>query len=117
MSSFVGDVEHKVVEEVKEVIDHEESDDDENEGDVDDCYEGISGHEMGVPSVDFIDVIPNSMCMYCHGRGKTRVLIHEIPYFREIVISSFRCDDCGYTDTEISFGGEIQIQGCKYLLR
>jgi zinc finger protein len=77
---------------------------------------GLSGEDLGLKGVGNIDVFEGSMCMTCEGSGKTRVMIHKIPYFREIIISSFRCDDCYDSNTEVSFGGEIQLQGCKYRL-
>lgn len=93
------------------------SDPNENHVDEEDEEEhGLTGKELGLEGVGNMDVFENSMCMYCHGTGKTRVLIHKVPYFREIVISSFRCDDCYDSNTEVGFGGEIQIQGCKYTL-
>jgi zinc finger protein len=70
-----------------------------------------------------------SLCMRCHeqvsrpvgrfslwnhsetltGRqGVTRILLTSIPYFKEIVVSSFRCEHCGHRDTEIQSAGEIQ---------
>lgn len=36
------------------------------------------------------------------------MLLTTIPYFKEIVVSSFRCDKCGHRDTEIQSAGEIQ---------
>jgi hypothetical protein len=41
-------------------------------------------------------------------QGVTRLLLTSIPYFKEIVVSSFRCDECGHRDTEIQSAGEIQ---------
>jgi len=49
-----------------------------------------------------------SLCMRCHENGTTRLLLTSIPYFKEIVVSSFSCDHCGYRDTEIQSAGEIQ---------
>lgn len=67
-----------------------------------------------------------SLCMRCHEQvgdsesrnmqfvlirdpqGTTRLLLTSIPYFKEIVVSSFRCDQCGHRDTEIQSAGEIQ---------
>ena len=66
-----------------------------------------------------------SLCMRCHEQvrrpnvpllrrvltvmqGVTRLLLTSIPYFKEIVISSFRCEHCGHRDTEIQSAGEIQ---------
>ena len=95
----------------------------------------VDGNEHNVGTVgnndvlDSVDVIPNSLCMNCGGSGTTRMLIHKIPYFREIIVASFACewspdddadadgDDvygCGYTNNEVTFGGEIQLQGCAY---
>lgn len=49
-----------------------------------------------------------SLCMRCHENGVTRFLLTTIPYFKEIVVSSFLCDHCGYRDTEVQPAGEIQ---------
>ena len=57
-----------------------------------------------------------SLCMNCMGNGTTRFMIHKIPYFRELVIASFECEHCGERNNEVTFGGEIQIQGCVYTL-
>lgn len=55
--------------------------------------------------------IMKSMCMHCGGTGTTRMLMHEIPYFRKLFIASFECDECGEYNNEVTFGGEIQLQG------
>ncbi|KAK4685358.1 zinc finger protein, partial [Tremellales sp. Uapishka_1] len=55
-----------------------------------------------------------SLCMRCHEQGVTRMLLTTIPYFKEIIVSSFRCDSCGYRDTEITSAGEIQPKACNY---
>lgn len=49
-----------------------------------------------------------SLCMRCHEQGVTRLLLTTIPYFKEIIVSSFHCDHCGFRDTEIQSAGEIQ---------
>jgi zinc finger protein len=38
----------------------------------------------------------------------TRMLLTSIPYFREVIIMSFRCEHCGNHNTEIQSAGEIQ---------
>ena len=68
------------------------------------------------PTALGMDIFHNSMCMYCHGTGTTKVLMHKIPYFRELVISSFQCDDCYHSNNEVSFGGEIQLLACRFEL-
>jgi zinc finger protein len=55
-----------------------------------------------------------SLCMSCGANGMTRLMLHKIPYFRELIIASFCCDECGERNNEVSFGGEIQPQGCVY---
>jgi len=72
--------------------------------------------DEGVDGVDGVDIIPNSLCVNCESSGETRLMIHKIPYFRELIIASFSCDECGYSNNEVTFGGEIQVQGCRYEL-
>uniref|UniRef100_A0A8B9JK64 Zinc finger protein ZPR1 n=1 Tax=Astyanax mexicanus TaxID=7994 RepID=A0A8B9JK64_ASTMX len=43
--------------------------------------------------------------------GSTRLLLTKIPFFREIIISSFTCPHCHWTNTEIQSAGRIQEQG------
>ena len=89
--------------------------------------------------LDAVDVIRNSLCVHCGGTGTTRLLIHKIPYFRELIIASFTCElspdeewtqeegiedngavqeaqGCGYTNNEVTFGGSIQPLGQTYEL-
>jgi zinc finger protein len=58
-----------------------------------------------------------SLCMNCHADGTTRLLLTRIPYFREIVIMSFSCPECGFQNNEIQAAGQIQPKGAKYALR
>lgn len=60
--------------------------------DADDQEEGIEG----------LDEIKDSMCMVCGGKGTTRMLTTKIPFFREIILSSFECDACHWTNNEAS---------------
>ena len=57
-----------------------------------------------------------SMCMRCGSTGVTRFMLHKIPYFRELILASFVCEECGERNNEVTFGGEIQLQGCVYNL-
>ena len=47
----------------------------------------------------------------------TRLLLTRIPYFREIVLSSFYCPHCSFKNTEISSAGQIQERGSKYVFK
>uniref|UniRef100_A0A7S2RY09 Zinc finger ZPR1-type domain-containing protein n=1 Tax=Rhizochromulina marina TaxID=1034831 RepID=A0A7S2RY09_9STRA len=64
-----------------------------------------------------LSIIPDSLCMRCGATGVTRMLNTKIPHFREIIICSFECDSCGWTNNEVTFGGEIQEKGCRFVLR
>ncbi|XP_039620045.1 zinc finger protein ZPR1 [Polypterus senegalus] len=57
-----------------------------------------------------------SLCMNCYQNGTTRLLLTKIPFFKEIIISSFTCDQCGWTNSEIQSAGKIQDQGVLYCL-
>lgn len=57
-----------------------------------------------------------SLCMNCYRNGTTRLLLTKIPFFREIIVSSFSCEHCGWNNTEIQSAGRIQDQGVRYTL-
>eukprot|EP01041_Mallomonas_annulata_P012141 gene12141-25479_t len=63
-----------------------------------------------------VDVM-ESMCMSCGDNGTTRLLLHKIPFFRELILASFSCEHCGYQNNEVTFGGSIQPKGCIYELK
>ncbi|NXK94521.1 ZPR1 protein, partial [Formicarius rufipectus] len=48
--------------------------------------------------------------------GVTRLLLTRIPFFKEIIVSSFSCDNCSWSNTEIQSAGRIQEQGVCYTL-
>ncbi|TIB30292.1 hypothetical protein E3P84_03421 [Wallemia ichthyophaga] len=52
-----------------------------------------------------------SLCMDCEKMGVTRMLLTMIPYFKEVVVMSFKCDHCGNINSEIQSAGEIQQRG------
>jgi zinc finger protein len=98
--------------EQQEVL-REEPEGGKEQGETQEQGEGEEGEEKK----EFEEVM-DSMCMQCGGTGVTRYMIHKIPYFRELVISSFDCNDeeCGEHNNEVTFGGEIQMQGCAFTL-
>ncbi|KAG8522192.1 Zinc finger protein ZPR1 [Galemys pyrenaicus] len=57
-----------------------------------------------------------SLCMNCYRNGMTRLLLTKIPFFKEIIVSSFSCEHCGWSNTEIQSAGRIQDQGVRYTL-
>ncbi|GKT56895.1 zinc finger protein ZPR1 [Colletotrichum tofieldiae] len=58
-----------------------------------------------------------SLCMNCGKNGNTRLLLTSIPYFREIIIMSFACEECGFANSEVQPAGSIQPKGTYYELR
>ncbi|KAF1981212.1 zinc finger protein-like protein zpr1 [Aulographum hederae CBS 113979] len=58
-----------------------------------------------------------SMCMNCHENGFTKFLLTRIPFFRQIIISSFYCEHCGFKNSEVQPAGEIQQRGVKYTFK
>ncbi|KAL8365764.1 hypothetical protein RB595_004511 [Gaeumannomyces hyphopodioides] len=58
-----------------------------------------------------------SLCMNCEQNGTTRLLLTRIPYFREIIIMSFHCDHCGFSNNEIQAAGSVQPRGSHIELR
>jgi zinc finger protein len=69
------------------------------EGTVSEVAQGVDYKEW-----NGIDIIP-SLCMSCGATGETRLMLHKIPYFRELVIASFHCEECGERNNEVTFGG------------
>jgi ZPR1 zinc-finger domain len=45
--------------------------------------------------------IKHSLCMQCGGEGTTRMLMTKIPFFREVIISSFECETCSWSNNEV----------------
>ena len=52
--------------------------------------------DSGVPS----DII-ESLCMECEENGETRFMYTKIPMFKEIILSSFSCEHCGFRNNEV----------------
>ncbi|CAN0389887.1 unnamed protein product, partial [Ectocarpus fasciculatus] len=80
--------------------------------------EAVGGGEDAEAGDEFAgaDEIKGSMCMVCGGDGTTRMLTAKIPFFREVILSSFECDDCHWRNNEVVFGGELQEKGCIFEL-
>ncbi|XP_062375184.1 zinc finger protein ZPR1 [Sardina pilchardus] len=66
---------------------------------------------------DMQPTIIESLCMNCYKDGSTRLLLTRIPFFKEIIISSFTCPHCNWSNTEIQSAGRIQEQGIQYALK
>lgn len=55
-----------------------------------------------------------SLCMNCEKNGTTRLLFIKIPFFREVILMSFECPECGYKSTEIQPGTALADTGISY---
>ncbi|XP_073966478.1 zinc finger protein Zpr1 [Choristoneura fumiferana] len=57
-----------------------------------------------------------SLCMNCHANGMTRLLLTRIPYYKNVVLMSFSCEECGYQNNEIQPGGAYAEFGVRWKL-
>ncbi len=55
-------------------------------------------------------------CYCCQAPGEMHTCLCTIPYLKEIIISCFKCDQCGYKTTEVKGGGGISEKGAKITL-
>ncbi|KAF8498742.1 zf-ZPR1-domain-containing protein [Russula emetica] len=58
-----------------------------------------------------------SLCMNCEEQGVTRLLLTSIPFFHEVIVMSFRCEHCGFSNNEIQSAGVIRPEGTIYTTR
>ena len=49
-------------------------------------------------------------------QGVTRLLLTKIPFYKDVIISSFNCNHCGYQNNEVQSGNEISDKGVRYQL-
>ncbi|XP_003740879.1 zinc finger protein ZPR1 [Galendromus occidentalis] len=54
-----------------------------------------------------------SLCLNCREQGETRLLLTKIPFYKEVVIMSFHCDHCGWSNNELQSASAIQERGQK----
>jgi len=58
-------------------------------------------------------IVLESLCIHCEKMGETRMLMTDIPFFKQIVIMSFSCPHCGYKNNEIQPAGQLEDFGVK----
>ncbi|KAI6149746.1 zf-ZPR1-domain-containing protein [Pisolithus tinctorius] len=58
-----------------------------------------------------------SLCMQCGEQGVTRMMLTSIPYFKEVIVMSFRCEHCGAANNEIQSASTIKPEGVLYTLK
>ena len=57
-----------------------------------------------------------SACMSCFSEGMTRLMLTKIPYFKEIIISSFSCENCHNFNSSVQPASSLAEKGIKYTL-
>jgi len=58
-----------------------------------------------------------SLCVNCEQNGMTTLLLTKIPFYKEVILMSFRCDQCGFSNCELQSGSKIQERGITYKVK
>jgi zinc finger protein len=58
-----------------------------------------------------------SLCLECGQNGTTRILLTEIPFFKQVVIMSFECNHCGNQNNELQPAQRIEEKGVRFVLK
>ncbi|KAL3286552.1 hypothetical protein HHI36_001055 [Cryptolaemus montrouzieri] len=58
-----------------------------------------------------------SLCMNCHANGITRLLLTKIPFYKDVIVMSFTCEECGFQNNEIQSGAPIAQKGIRFTLK
>lgn len=59
----------------------------------------------------------SAACPICHAITPTHMKIVNIPHFKDVIIMSTVCDQCGYKSNEVKTGGAIPAKGRKVTLK
>ncbi|KAH9004613.1 zf-ZPR1-domain-containing protein [Lactarius hatsudake] len=78
---------------------------------------GKDGDSTGVSDEERVVQEIESLCVNCEEQGTTRLLLTSIPYFHEVIVMSFRCEHCGFSNNEIQSAGVIRPEGAVYTAR
>ncbi len=54
-----------------------------------------------------------SLCVNCEENGITRILLTKIPFFKEIIVMAFECEQCGYRNSEVQPGQCLADQALR----
>jgi len=57
-----------------------------------------------------------SFCVACEENGVTRLLLTKIPFYKDVIISSFSCEHCGNQNNEVESASPVQEQGVEISL-
>ncbi|KAF9354504.1 nucleolar zinc-finger protein [Mortierella sp. NVP85] len=56
-------------------------------------------------------------CSSCGAPSDTKMHILDIPHFKEVIIMSTTCDECGYKSNEVKAGGPVSEYGKRITLK
>ena len=79
------------------------------EGSVDPLFSNLSAEDSTYTEPTEIE----SLCINCGANGVTKLLLTRIPHYKEIILMSFHCEECGFSNNEIQSGGVIQEKGLR----
>ncbi|KAH3766532.1 nucleolar zincfinger protein [Pelomyxa schiedti] len=79
---------------------------------------------LGLPgNPEAVDVTPEEVavmeqhCAMCGAVGELRAILAKIPFFKEVTIMAYTCNECGYRTNEVKCGGAISPKGRKLTLQ
>uniref|UniRef100_A0A915PQZ4 Zinc finger ZPR1-type domain-containing protein n=1 Tax=Setaria digitata TaxID=48799 RepID=A0A915PQZ4_9BILA len=73
--------------------------------------------ELSADNEDAAPMEVESLCVNCHQNGITRILCTKIPFYRQVIVMSFSCDHCGYSNNELQSGEAAQEHGIDIVLQ
>ena len=92
-------------------------------GEDDEPQAGATGQPTAASFGEDEDIIPDEVysfpatCPGCTKHCTTHMKMVDIPHFKQVVIMSTVCDQCGYRSNEVKTGGEVPEKGRKITLR
>ena len=79
------------------------------------AFKKLDASEEAIESGSGVTEI-ESVCMNCYEKGMTKLLLTRIPFYRDVIISSFTCDHCHFQNNGIESANRIQDKGIRYKL-
>jgi len=52
-----------------------------------------------------------SLCVHCEENGITKLLLTKIPFYKDVIVSSFHCEHCGNDNNEVQSAEPVQELG------
>ncbi|KAF9275148.1 hypothetical protein BGZ88_002523 [Linnemannia elongata] len=94
-------------EEKKEETKDQEDKKAESDSDCDEEDDGVLPDVLSFPA----------NCSSCNAPSDTKMHILDIPHFKEVIIMSTTCDECGYKSNEVKAGGPVSEFGKRIILK